>query len=449
MTTFVKAKDGTPLMPTTNVKKVRRLLRGGRAVIDRYEPFTIRLLYETAEGTQPIELTEDTGYATIGVSLKSERHEYVSEERTLLRDEKQRHDEQRREHRRPRRNRRRHRAPRFDNRRTPEGWLAPSLKNKADRHVGLYLMYRELCPITSVTLEMGSFDPQILAAVEENLPLPEGTGYQRGARYGFDTLRDAVFARDGHRCVFCGKGIADGAVLRVHHVGYWKNDHTDRMGNLATACTKCHVSSNHQKGGLLWGVEPKMGTLRSAAFMNVVRFYIHSRIKDAGAEVHMSYGTVTKYERKARRIEKSHANDAYCIGAFHPKHRCRTQLYEKRRRNNRVLEKFYDAKYVDTRNGKAKKAAELGCGRTSRSEPRRSDGNLRIFRGEKTASGRRSIRRQHYPMQPGDVVLVGKEKMIVKGVHCNGSRMIVNDGRSVAVKKTRICRHVGGWRKVS
>ena len=93
---FVMSKDGERLMPTKRFGRVRHLLRDGKAKIINHRPFTIQLVYEVSTYTQPMELCEDTGYQHIGISLKSEAHEYVSEERILLKDEKQRHDDQRR-----------------------------------------------------------------------------------------------------------------------------------------------------------------------------------------------------------------------------------------------------------------------------------------------------------------------------------------------------------------
>ena len=107
MTIFVISMHGERLMPTTNIRKVRKLLKAGLAKIVKHHPFTIQLLYETGNATQPIELTEDTGYQYIGVSIKSEKHEYVSAEYELLSDEKQHHSDQNREVRRPRRSRKR------------------------------------------------------------------------------------------------------------------------------------------------------------------------------------------------------------------------------------------------------------------------------------------------------------------------------------------------------
>ena len=45
--------DGQPLMPTNRHGKVRRLLKNGQAKVISRCPFTIQLLYETTNHTQP------------------------------------------------------------------------------------------------------------------------------------------------------------------------------------------------------------------------------------------------------------------------------------------------------------------------------------------------------------------------------------------------------------
>ena len=120
----VLSKNGERLMPTIRLGKVRHLLKDGKAEIVKHHPFTIQLLYESDTNTQPIEICEDVGYNYIGVSVKSESHEYVSAQYDTLQDEKKCHDDCRRM-RRTRRNRLRHRQARFDNRKRSEGWLAP------------------------------------------------------------------------------------------------------------------------------------------------------------------------------------------------------------------------------------------------------------------------------------------------------------------------------------
>lgn len=453
MITFVIAEDGTKLMPTTNVKKVRRLLRTGRAVICKHEPFTIKLCYKTTTYTQPVEFKQDAGYQHIGISVTSQKHEYVSEERVLLKDEVERHNDQRK-YRRTRRNRKRYRAPRFNNRASgkKEGWLAPSLNNKKDMHIKIFEIYNAVLPITSVVIEVAQFDTQILKAVQDGAPLPSGTDYQHGERYGYDTLREAVFARDNHTCIICKKNaFKDGVILRAHHLGFWKSDRTNRASNLATVCTKCHTSKNHKPGGKLYGLQSMSKNLKSAAFMNTVKYAIISDLRKLypTLQIAVTFGVNTKRTRNDRNIVKSHANDAYCMGEYHPLHRAHTCTYQKRRRNNRVLEKFYDSKVVDIRDGQIKLGASLSCGRTNRRESRSSSKNERIYRGEYKSKGRRSIRRRRYELRPGDIVLYNNHQFTVSGVHNNGTRaMLKENKKSIDINKLQLLKHIGAWEQI-
>ena len=136
------------------------------------------------------------------------------------------------------------------------------------------------------------------------------------------------------------------------------------------------------------------------------------------------------------------------MGRFHPAHRTPFARYRKLRRNSRVLEKFYDAKYVDIRDGKQRTGSELSSGRTNRSELRVSERSLQMYRGQKTRKGRRSIRRSHYPLRPGDTVITKTGKHRVKGVHCHGTRIMLDDGTSVAVRKVRKIIHAGGYVRI-
>ena len=354
---FVVNKDGRPLSPTFNFAKVRKLLKAGDAVIEQHHPFAIRLLKETTCYTQEIDYDTDLGFQHAGISVKSEKDEYLHMQADMLDDSKKMHDN-RRKNRRNRRSRKRYRPPRFDNRKKEEGWIAPSIQDRMDNQLRLFEKIAKVCPISMVHVEVGRFDTQALEAVEKGLPLPEGKDYQQGPRYGFDTLREAVFYRDGYTCQVCkASPFSDSKnkpILVIHHALFWKGDHTDRMGSLMTLCTGCHTSTNHQPDGILWGLEPGSSNKAGAAFMNVVRWKIYNTICDMGYNVKLTYGAVTKRERLTRRIEKTHANDAYCVGRFHPRHRMEQTHIRKRRRNDRVLEKFYDALFIDSRDGSEK-----------------------------------------------------------------------------------------------
>lgn len=63
------------------------------------------------------------------------------------------------------------------------------------------------------------------------------------------------------------------------------------------------------------------------------------RIKEElpGVEAGITYGAATKEARRTLKVRKTHSNDAYCMGVFHPSHRTDFMQYEKRRHNIRIL----------------------------------------------------------------------------------------------------------------
>lgn len=436
-------------MPT-NEYKARKLLKHGKAIISRYKPFTIQLTQRADGNIQPVEYKCDTGYQNIGVSICSEKHEFVHNEYKLLSDETERHNDCRK-YRRTRRNKLRYRKARWNNRKNNQmckDGFAPSIRNKRDVHVELFEMYSAVIPITSAVFEMGQFDTQVLKAIEEGKPLPKGTDYQQGERYGTATLREAVFTRDNYTCICCKRSaIKDKAILHVHHIGFWKGDRTNRLANLATVCEKCHTPKNHKEGGKLYGLEPKLKAFRGATFMTMVRYDMFQKLKAVAPDVefHMTYGALTKLKRKTLRLKKTHANDAYAMGELHPKHKAKAICYQKLRRNNRVLCKFYDAKYIDTRDGSTKSGAQLSCIRTNRRELRNSDKNERIYRGRQVSKGRVSVRRQHYSYRPYDKVFVDGIWHTVKGVQNNGTYVALQDYKPVAISRIQKVKHCGAW----
>lgn len=413
-----------PLMPTSPYR-ARKLLASGRAKIYSHRPFAIMLLDRADGEVQEIEYKSDTGYLHVGISVCSRKQEYIREQRNLLPDETEKHADQKSK-RRNRRNRKRYREPRFDNRvgkihkaeKDGDVWLAPSLRHKVEAQVALFLKFCKVMPITDAYFEMGKFNPVYMKALEKGEPVPEGKDYQRGEQYQIATRRAAVFARDHHTCVFCGRGIKEQAYLHVHHSGYWKGDHSNRLGNLVTCCEQCHTPENHQPGGKLYGQEPKVSNMASAAFMNTVRYELLRQIKKAAPDVriHTCYGVETSQRRRQRALPKSHTNDAYCLGKFFPKHRVEEEVYQKVRRNDRILQKFYDASYIDLRDGKVKKGKELTNGRINRNRKKDHE-NLRPFRGRKVSKGKVSIRRGRPQIKPGSLVEVNGEILQVHGTH--------------------------------
>ena len=145
-----------------------------------------------------------------------------------------------------------------------------------------------------------------------------------------------------------------------------------------------------------------------------------------------TYGYITKSGRIALKLEKTHYtypapldNDAFVIAGGTTAKRATPIKMCQKRRNNRKLERFYDAKYIDKRTiGLSKKhkvasGKELSSGRRTRNTAcvplrgkNKSGPNLRVYRGKKVSKGRRSIRRKRYPLQPLDVVSWKAEKYV-------------------------------------
>ena len=451
MAVYVLSKTGERLMPTVRYGRVRHLLKEGKAHIYAREPFTIQLDYETTAYIQDLELCVSPGSQHIGLSLKSEKREYERRQYDLLPDEKERHDDQRM-HRRTRRNRLRYRAPRFNNRQKPIGWFAPSIRNKEERHIDIIRRFIGSAPVERVYIGVATFDTQLLEALEAGQPIPEGADYQHGPRYGFATLREAVFYRDNYQCVYCGRSaLKDNAILHVHHAYFWRGERNDRMAELATCCEKCNTSANHQPGGKLWGYDKPMRKYRGAAFMNIVRRHIYDELKNQlPCEVIATYGAATKLSRSDLGLEKSHSNDAYAMGALHPQDRTTEQMFRKRRRNNRILEKFYDSKIIDQRTGEVVSGKDLCCGRNNRRESRTSEKSLRKYRGEKVKKGCRRIRKCRYSIRPGDLLRINGAVYHAKGVQGYGKIVKLQETKkTVSIKKVKCLRHISGWEKVS
>lgn len=61
-------------------------------------------------------------------------------------------------------------------------------------------------------------------------------------------VRDRVLARDGHKCVECGKSKADGVALTMDHVIPFSRGGETSEGNLVTLCEGCnqdHANDHH------------------------------------------------------------------------------------------------------------------------------------------------------------------------------------------------------------
>ena len=94
-------------------------------------------------------------------------------------------------------------------------------------------------------------------------------------------------------------------------------------------------------------------------------------------------------------------------------------LFKQVRRNNRSLEKFYDAKYMDKRDGVVKTGKDLCSGRRVRNRNLNTE-NLRLHRGHKVSKGRRVIKTQRYGYQTKDLVKYNNSIYQVVGIQNKG-----------------------------
>ena len=314
---YVISLNGQPLMPTTRYGRVRRMLKSNLAKVRWLEPFTIQLLYETTEFTQPVDLGIDAGSKVIGVSACTGTKEVYAAEVELRTDITELISE-RRQYRRGRRNRKtRYRKPRCLNRvhAKHKGWLPPSVEAKISTHLEVVRKVTKILPVTHITVETASFDTQLLQACEKGLPFPEGTDYQSGPQLTFWNTREYVLFRDGHVCQCC-KGRSKDPVLNVHHIES-RQTGGDSPDNLITLCESCH--RRYHLGKIKLPDTVKRGTsYRDATFMGIMRWTFYERLKKEYPDmVSMTYGYLTKNTRIEAGLEKSHHADARCI-AGHP-----------------------------------------------------------------------------------------------------------------------------------
>ena len=182
---YVISRLGHPLMPCSPAK-ARHLLDDGKAKVVKRTPFTIKLLYGSTEYTQPVILGVDAGSKTIGLSASTTKEELFAAE-VMPRNDVVKNLSTRREFRRARRNRTtRYRKPRFNNRvhSKNNGWLAPSVEVKIQEHITSIKRVCAILPISKIVVETAEFDLQLLKAVQDGKPVPEGEDYQKGEMYG-------------------------------------------------------------------------------------------------------------------------------------------------------------------------------------------------------------------------------------------------------------------------
>jgi hypothetical protein len=299
---YVLNKRGVSLMPCSP-RKARILLKQGKAKVVKRTPFTIQLTVTSGETTQSITLGVDSGYNHIGLSAVTKKKEVYSAD-VKLRTNIVKLISKRRQYRRARRSRKTwYRKPRFLNHRKPEGWLAPSIQHKFDSHIKAIDKVKEILPITKINIEVAAFDIQKIKN-----PDISGVEYQNGPQKNHSNTREYVLHRDNHLCQHC-KGKSKDSVLEVHHI-VSRQIGGNSPKNLITLCSTCHEKVSREK--LKLNIKPLKGFM-AEAFMSMVRWKLVNQLKKQGDTVSHTYGYITKQNRKALELPKSHINDAFVI----------------------------------------------------------------------------------------------------------------------------------------
>ena len=302
MLVYVLNQNSQPLMPCSPCK-ARKLLKQGKAIVFKTEPFTIQLLHGASRYKQIITLGIDPGSKVVGLSATTETKELYSGE-IQLRNDIVNLLSTRSQNRRTRRARLRYRKPRFSNRvkSKNKGWLAPSIENKIQTHLTVVRNLHKILPISKIIVEVASFDIQKIKN-----PDIAGKDYQQGDQMDFWNVREYVLFRDGHRCH--GKKGCKNKILNVHHITSRKTG-GDSPSNLKTLCKECH--SDYHMGKLKLNLKSGQA-FKDAAFMGIMRWSFYNRLTKLYPTVSLTYGYITKNTRIIHNLPKEHRVDALCI----------------------------------------------------------------------------------------------------------------------------------------
>ncbi len=139
--------------------------------------------------------------------------------------------------------------------------------------------------------------------------------------------------RDNHTCQAC-KGKSKDPILETHHI-VSRQIGGDAPDNLLTLCQTCHEKVT--KGKLKLDIQITKG-FKTETFMSIVRWKLVNTLRDAGNIVNHTYGYITKFDRIALGLEKSHSTDAFVIaGGTMQKRSSLTFLIKQVRKCNRKL----------------------------------------------------------------------------------------------------------------
>ena len=292
----------------------RMLLFSKQAVIHKRFPFTIRLKNDNAvlkDRAYTVKL--DPGSRHTGVAIVDDKDSVVM----LAEIEHRGHIikrsmDSRRAIRRHRRNRKtRYRPARFLNRIKPKGWLAPSVKSRANNVINFIKKYKKFLTINKVMIEHISFDVAQMTSDDCLM----GTGYQQGPLYQ-NKLRSFIFGRSNGKCVYCGAKSTE-----IDHIVPRANGGTNSTYNLVASCRNCNEKKSNltlKAFGKLVGKDfsklvPKK-LPKDAAIAQIARNYMIKEVTKLVSDTTSHEAWLTKYNRDQLGLPKEHYYDALSVG---------------------------------------------------------------------------------------------------------------------------------------
>ena len=310
---FVLDRSKKPLNMITNAE-ARILLRKKLAVIHKVYPFTIRLRDNSCVGNdKSYTVKVDPGSRHTGIAIVDDKDSVVMLSEIEHRGHIIKKDlDSRRAVRKSRRQRKtRYRPARFLNRTRPEGWLAPSVKSRADNVINFIKKYKKLLNINKVMIENVSFDTTQMSSDTKLV----GTTYQQGPLYNTN-LRKYIFSKTNGRCSYCGAKAEE-----IDHVIPRSSGGTNSVHNLVASCRACNQMKSNlslKDFGKLVGkdfskLEPKK-LPKDAAIVQIARNYMIREITKLVADTTLHDAWMTQYNRDELDLPKQHYYDALSVG---------------------------------------------------------------------------------------------------------------------------------------
>ncbi|WP_268250737.1 RNA-guided endonuclease IscB [Streptomyces djakartensis] len=325
------SREGHPLMPC-HPARARELLHKGRARVVRQVPFVIRLKDRTRDESevQGVQLRIDPGSKGTGLVLTDEKKEshdqggaVITVRRGLVAIELQHRGDQIRAglrqragyRRRRRRANLRYRSSRSANRARRAGWLPPSLRHRVETTFSLADRLCRWAPVTEIHVERAAFDTHSLSAGR----FLHGTEYQHGPLTG-TTVRAHLRARWNAGCAYCGMS---GVPLNVEHLRPRSRGGSNRISNLVVACVPCNKAKGNMPVETFLALRPdRLATILSqakvplddAAAMNATSQQLTHALAGLGRPVDGWNSRLTKTNRLATGLDKTHTLDALCVG---------------------------------------------------------------------------------------------------------------------------------------